>query len=147
MKRIISARPVAVLEDPNQLARTGKIRCTRDPATRRALGHGARWEQNLKETRFIERPAWIIPIHDSFGSLSVQFLFRPAARSYLDFLQPSFLLFVQPPIYRYIRVYLLSRVQNNRLEPWKKPAAEESSARRSPISNSVSSTPYDYSCI
>ena len=78
-KRIIYlGEPVPGSEDPNQLARTGNIRCTRDLATtvqhwgtgreasERASERASK--QNLKETRFIERPAWIIPIHGGFAS-------------------------------------------------------------------------------
>ena len=86
-------------EDPNQLARTGNIRCTRDLATTvQHWGTGREASERASEQAEFERNTfhWAASLNNSHSRWlrfprSVQFLFRPAA-ILPDFFHP--LLFV-----------------------------------------------------
>ena len=142
-KRIIYlGEPVPGSEDPNQLARTGNIRCTRDLATTvQHWGTGREASERASEQAEFERNTfhWAASLNNSHSRWlrfprSVQFLFRPAA-ILPDFFHP--LLFVHrlsiesACISLSLSLFLsLLSTRKTTVVVWKKPALRRRRRRR-----------------
>lgn len=138
--------PVPGSEDPNQLARTGNIRCTRDLAT--TVQHwGTGREANERASERASKRAeferntfhWATSLNNSHSRWlrfprSVQFLFRPAA-ILPDFFHP--LLFVHRLSIESACVSLsfsLLSARKTTVVVWKKPAPRRRRRRRRNLS-------------